>query len=103
MDREILIFIWHENSFALLALRLLSPRLPFGFGAFFCIFVWMDGWMDGWEAQSRIGENITGKRKPFGGVGDLHMINNNNNNNNSVVPTYDYIYFFFFFLLVWFL
>lgn len=57
----------------------------------------MDGW-DGWEAQSRIGENITGKRKPFGGslfVGVLHMINNNN---NSVVPMIISIIFIFFLL-----
>lgn len=59
----------------------------------------MDGW-DGWEAQSRIGENITGKKgSPFGGflfVGVLHMINNNNN--NSVVPMIISIIFIFFLL-----
>lgn len=60
----------------------------------------MDGWdgWDGWEAQSRIGENITGKkRQPFGGslfVGGLHMINNNNN--NSVVPMIISIFAFLF-------
>lgn len=64
MDREILIFIWHENSFTLPCVCYLHI-FSLVFWCFFlhiCMDGWMDGW-DGWEAQSRIGENITGKKE----------------------------------------
>lgn len=54
LDKEILIFIWRENSFALLALRLLSPHLLISvFGFLFAYLYGWDGmeWMDGMDGM----------------------------------------------------
>jgi len=102
LNREILIFIWHENSFALLALRLLSPHLLVSVLVLVFSFAYLYGWMDGGPKQ-KLERTQRKKGSPFGGSlvggrGVLHMINN-----NSVVPMIITIFFFFFFRLVWLL